>query len=130
MEGRFANLLQRQPALGGVAYSPSRWSRARRGRGMAAVLPEVGVWFLRHLPRRYGAHVVSGEPSAYRWARSRFKSAPDVGAKIINDTREKHDGFCPPRELVKAARPPSSPIHEDIYGKDDQEAAYEYRLQI
>jgi hypothetical protein len=48
----------------------------------------------------------------------------------VKGIQKANGGFCSPHAFVKAAEPEDSPLHDDIFGKDDAEAAYEHRLSI
>jgi hypothetical protein len=52
-------------------------------------------------------------------ATSRFKSDPEAAASIIMKAQsESPDGVCQAQAVVDAARPKSSPIHEDFEWND------------
>lgn len=69
----------------------------------------------------------------YEWvAGARISIKPDLAGpeleRIAANLSTTVDGI-PAEAIVKAAKPKSSPLHDEIYKLDTREAAHEYRLE-
>ena len=65
------------------------------------------------------------------WKRgSKFSANAEKVYNEIERLRQKNAGSVLPVHLVEAARAKNNPLHRDIYKLGDDDAAFEYRLEI